>query len=120
MGQHCNNINGFFFIIIPDSRPVYVTEGENAFLSLDNIHILTSYYEDKIAEFLLVSTPRHGNMVTSGPNPDRNATIFSISQLKSRQIKVKQLSTLSGCSLLLNTILENEKEYLQTRFMFYL
>ena len=42
----------FHFLIIPrelyiETRPVFVTEGETAVLQLDNIHVLTSFYEDK-------------------------------------------------------------------------
>ena len=84
----------FHFLIIPkdiyiETRPVYVTEGEEAFLSLDIIHVLTSYYEDKIADFLLISAPSHGSVVAA--DTGNNVTIFSIAQLKGRQIKVKYL-----------------------------
>ena len=79
----------FHFIIIPkdiyiETRPVFVTEGQTSFLSLDNIHVLTSYYEDKIADFLLVSGPQHGAIVSD----NKNISIFSLDQLKGRQIKV--------------------------------
>ena len=86
----------FHFIIIPrdiyiETRPQQVTEGESAFLSLDNIHILTSYYEDKIADFLLVSAPSHGSVVAidSAGRPEKNVSIFSVGQLKEKQIKVR-------------------------------
>ena len=84
----------FHFLIIPkdiyiETRPVHVTEGEEAFLSLDNIHVLTSYYEDKIADFLLVSAPHHGSLVATDSR--RNVSIFTVTQLKERQIKVKIL-----------------------------
>ena len=82
----------FHFLIIPkdiyiETRPVHVTEGEEAFLSLDNIHVLTSYYEDKIADFLLVSAPLHGSLVATDSR--KNVSIFTVAQLKGRQIKVK-------------------------------
>ena len=81
----------FHFLIIPkdiyiETRPVHVTEGEEAFLSLDNIHVLTSYYEDKIADFLLVSAPLHGSLVATDSR--KNVSIFSVAQLKGRKIKV--------------------------------
>ena len=84
----------FHFIIIPqdlyiETRPMYVTEGQTSLLSLDNIHVLTSYYEDKIADFLLVSPPRHGSVVTTMAPAPTNVTIFTINQIKRRQIKVK-------------------------------
>ena len=62
---------------------------QTALLSLDNIHVLTSYYEDKIADFLVVSPPRHGALVLAGPGPASNVTIFSVGQLRGRQIKVR-------------------------------
>ena len=82
----------FHFLIIPkdiyiETRPVHVTEGEEAFLSLDNIHVLTSYYEDKIADFLLVSAPHHGSLVATDSR--KNVSIFTVTQLKGRQIKVR-------------------------------
>ena len=83
----------FHFLIIPkdiyiETRAVHVTEGEEAFLSLDNIHVLTSYYEDKIADFLLVSAPRHGSLVATDSRR-QNVSMFTVAQLKERQIKVK-------------------------------
>ena len=83
----------FHFLIIPqdlyiETRPMYVTEGQTTLLSLENIHVLTSYYEDKIADFLLVSPPSHGSLITMAPTPT-NVTIFTINQIKRRQIKVK-------------------------------
>ena len=51
--------------------------------------MLTSYYEDKIADFLVVSPPRHGALVLAGPGPATNVTIFSVGQLRGRQIKVR-------------------------------
>ena len=80
----------FHLIIIPkdiyiETRPVHVTEGQSSVLSLENIHVLTSYYEDKVADLLLVSGPEHGAIVSEA---DKNVSIFSISQLKGRQIKV--------------------------------
>ena len=84
----------FHFIIIPkdiyiETRALHVTEGEAAFLSLDNIHVLTSYYEDKIADFLLVSAPSHGALVWShSGQTERNVSIFTVGQLRDKQIKV--------------------------------
>ena len=54
--------------------------------------MLTSYYEDKIADFLVVSPPRHGALVLAGPGPASNVTIFSVGQLRGRQIKVRLLA----------------------------
>ena len=82
----------FHFIIIPkdlyiETRPVTVIEGQDATLSMENIHVLTSFYEDKIADFLVVSHPQHGSFI-SAHNPNKNVTIFNLAQLKGRQIKV--------------------------------
>lgn len=81
----------FHFIIIPkdlyiETRPVGVIEGQDATLSMENIHVLTSFYEDKIADFLVVSHPQHGSFI-SAHNPNKNVTIFTLAQLKGRQIK---------------------------------
>ena len=84
----------FHFIIIPkdiymETRALHVTEGEATFLSLDNIHVLTSYYEDKIADFLLVSAPSHGSVVLSDSvGSEKNVSIFTLAQLRGKQIKV--------------------------------
>ena len=84
----------FHFIIIPkdiymETRALHVTEGEATFLSLDNIHVLTSYYEDKIADFLLVSAPSHGSVVLSdSAGSEKNVSIFTLAQLRGKQIKV--------------------------------
>lgn len=81
----------FHFIIIPreiyiETRPVSVEEGGEASLSTENLHVLTSFYEDRIADFVIVSHPSHGRLITQGREDD-TVTMFTIEQLGAREVK---------------------------------
>ena len=89
-----SSISGLVFhlIIIPrdlyvETRPVQVVEGGSAALAQENLHVLTEFYEDKVADYLIVSSPKQGRIVEQGKE-GTNCTIFTMRQLKARQIRV--------------------------------
>jgi len=75
-----------------ETRPIAVTEGRSTPMTAKNLHVITGYYADKIADYLIVDPPTHGWLVAAGDRAKRkenmeNVAIFSISDLERNLIE---------------------------------
>ena len=68
-----------------------VNEGSSVFITEENINVLTSYYEDKIVDFLVVQQPKNGYIMFQ-QKPNNNVTIFTSMHLAQNKLKVSLFS----------------------------
>nr|XP_040572532.1 chondroitin sulfate proteoglycan 4-like [Lepeophtheirus salmonis] len=72
----------FHFTIVPtnlyiETRNLVVTEGSKIPISPENLHVLTSYYEDKIKDYLIVDPPKRGRLESLDARKDLVTLFFS-------------------------------------------
>ena len=89
----------FHFTILPktlyvETRELTVTEGRSATLTSSHLHVLTSYFEDKIQDWLVVDPPTSGKLVLSDRRKSQVTTIFSVDDLESGVIEVGKKDSL--------------------------
>eukprot|EP00094_Tigriopus_californicus_P012169 TCALIF_11761-PA protein Name:"Similar to CSPG4 Chondroitin sulfate proteoglycan 4 (Homo sapiens)" AED:0.07 eAED:0.06 QI:0/0.64/0.33/0.86/1/1/15/679/2482 len=88
----------FHFTILPktlyiETREMTVTEGKSTLLMPSHMHVITSYYEDKIEDYLIVDPPTSGRIVSTEKSKRRknrneeSLTIFSIQDLKDQTVE---------------------------------
>ena len=98
----------FHFTILPktlyvETRELVATEGGEATLTTQNLHVITDYYVDKIEDYLIVDPPTSGRLVATsnsyenGGDANMHVTesavaIFSVDDLLERRIRVREVS----------------------------
>ena len=89
----------FHFTILPknlyiETRDLEVTEGKEAILTPQNVHVLTDYFVDKINDYLIVDPPTSGRLVSINQKTDDKVlpavTIFSVGDLEKQRIRVSE------------------------------
>ena len=89
----------FHFTVIPrniyiESRELSVTEGKSTILLPTHLHVITSYYENRIEDYLVVENPAFGKLTSlkSKRNQKLNnktLTMFSLKDLEKKVIQVR-------------------------------
>ena len=74
-----------------------MNEGSSVFITEENINVLTSYYEDKIVDYLVVQQPKHGYIMFQ-QKPNNNVTIFTSMHLAQNKLKVGVFLKTSACA----------------------
>jgi chondroitin sulfate proteoglycan 4 len=79
----------FHLTIVPrtlyvETREIGVTEGKAATLMPSHLHVVTSYYEDKVEDYLIVDPPQFGKLVDS----KGSVSFFSVDDLERKSIQV--------------------------------
>ena len=86
----------FHFTILPktlyvETKELITTEGGEATLTTQNLHVITDYYVDKIEDYLIVDPPTSGRLVARNSPASENdeVKIFSVDDLIERRIRVR-------------------------------
>lgn len=73
-----------------ETKELVVTEGRDAALLPQHLHVITAYYADKIADYLLVDPPSSGWLVSKADKKKRrkkNVAIFSVADLADKSVE---------------------------------
>ena len=115
----------FHLTILPktlyiETRDLVVTEGKSTKLLPANLHVLTSYYEDKIEDYLIVDPPTSGQLVFNGGKENKRKRKNDGQQVKFKTVNIFSIDDLDKGLIEVfssdRTKLENSSNLVTQRF----